>query len=163
MRLWGDYAAVVSCYPHSATSDCCNRQQQQTLQPPITLVHCDLSKTDGKKKKGNERESEQRPSVNVFMKQKLRLRVWSHFILIVHLLTLKISVEIQPHVNSVSVNIQQKCLLTVSMFYCSRLLTDIQLTVCTLSQNLKSWKATVWCQHIIKSITVIYSWLSTDY
>ncbi len=53
-----------------------------------------------------------------------QLFVWSYFILKVHLLTLyKLSVNIQSHVNSVSLNIQQKCLLTVNMFCCNMLLT----------------------------------------
>ncbi len=50
-------------------------------------------------------------------KNKILQIIQSHFILIVHLLTLcKLSADIQSHVKSVSVNIQQKCLLTVSMF-----------------------------------------------
>ncbi len=95
----------------------------------------------------------------------------SHFILIVYLLTLyKSSVDFQSHLNSVSVNTQQKCLLTVNMFGCNRFLTSIQLTICTLSQHLLSWlsvivswKSTVWCQHMIKNMIVIDSRLSTDY
>ncbi len=62
--------------------------------------------------------------------QMAREQLWSHFVLTAHLLMLyKLSIDIQLHVNSVSVKIQIKRLLTVSMFRCSKLLTYIQLSV----------------------------------
>ncbi len=77
--------------------------------------------------------------------------------LIVRLLTLyKLPVNIQLHINSVSINIQHKCVLTVSIFCCNRLLTKNQLTICTLNQHFLSRHLRV-DSVMIKSMLVIYS------
>ncbi len=86
---------------------------------------------------------------------------WSHFTLTVHLLALyKLSVDIQSHVNSVSVEIQQK---SVDCHYVllQQVINQYSLTICTTEST--SSKLTInYYQFtvnsvMIKSMTLIYS------